>query len=67
MAVFSRLWLRHTHGSALAGPAPVTLSGPAIGVLVVISLIMAEFRAGKRSMWGAYSDNGNNRQMRLRR
>ena len=32
-------------------------AGPAIGVLVVISLIVADFRAGKRAVGGAYLGN----------
>jgi len=44
------------HDSPQAGPASVSPAGPAIGVLVVISLIVADFRAGKRTVPGAYCD-----------
>jgi hypothetical protein len=35
-------------------PASVSPASPAIGVLVVISLIVANLRAGKRTVPGAY-------------
>jgi hypothetical protein len=38
------------------GPAWVSPAGSATGVLVVISLIVADFRAGKRTVLGAYCD-----------
>jgi hypothetical protein len=54
-----------TLDSPQAEPASVSPAGPAIGVLVVISLIVAAFLTGKRTVRGSYSGMAKLRRIRL--